>query len=72
MKTLNLKEMEVVEGGRFLGWGWNEFGPAREVSDPSCASGIAVEQKWVYTVFYLETSRDKTTHTCSEDLTGVE
>jgi hypothetical protein len=64
MKVLNLKEMEVVEGGRFLGWGWRTYGEVDTISDSSCGSGYATETTLVYTVFGLETSISKTVVEC--------
>jgi hypothetical protein len=56
MKTLNLKEMEVIEGGRFLGWGWKKYGGTKEVdSYADCGGGPALTWNEVYTVFWLET-----------------
>jgi hypothetical protein len=59
VKVLNLKEMKVVEGGRFLGWGWKEYGQLETVSASWCESGYAIQRNYVYTIFGLETSITK-------------
>lgn len=64
MKTLNLKEMEVIEGGRFLGWGWKTYGSPNEVTASWCKGNIGLEYTLVYTVFGLETSKSKSEVRC--------
>ncbi len=59
MKVLKFSEMEVIEGGRFLGWGWKQYGQAETINASYCESGYATERTYVYTVFGLETSITK-------------
>ena len=55
MKSLNLKEMEVVEGGRFLGWGWKQYDKDIVEHDSRCPNnGASFTYSEVYTVFGLE------------------
>ena len=56
MKVLKFSEMEVIEGGRFLGWGWKQYGQAETINASYCESGYAIQRTYVYTIFGLETS----------------
>lgn len=48
--------MDKIEGGRFLGWGWTEYGAPNEVAAAHC---IGLDTTFAYTVFEFETGRTK-------------
>lgn len=52
MKKLNEKQLELLEGGRFLGWGWRDdwVKPDFIESLPGCPCG-GWEAHHTYTIF---------------------
>ncbi len=65
MKTLNLNEMERIEGGsrKFWGTGYETSFEA----DANCESGLAVVAYKSYYVFWMETSREENGRICVEN-----
>ncbi|MFD0940164.1 hypothetical protein [Pedobacter boryungensis] len=52
MKTLGLKEMEVVEGGKF--WGWEQSSITTvNMSDPACGGGPSTTYEMTHYIFWI-------------------
>ncbi|RQO65993.1 hypothetical protein DBR43_27505 [Pedobacter sp. KBW06] len=62
MKTLNLEQMEVIEGGKFWGTGYSSSWEM----DPNCASGWAVVGYKEYWVLGIKVSSEEDGRFCYE------
>ncbi len=64
MKTLELKDMEVIEGGRFLGIGHHEDIVSGAHSNSNCASGQSVTIHNYYTILWVHAVDQGTSERC--------
>ncbi len=53
MKALEMNEMEVIEGGRFLGWGNHGHRVGGAHANDTCGSGQSVTVQDYFTIFWV-------------------
>lgn len=64
MKTLALNDMEIIEGGRFLGIGHHEEVVSGSHSNPNCPSGVSVTVHKYYTILWVHVVDQATDERC--------
>ena len=64
MKTLEMNEMEVIEGGRFLGIGRHSRRVGHAYDAPNCESGRAIAHENTYTIFWVTAVHLDSTEEC--------
>lgn len=51
MKTLNLQQMEMIEGGKF--WGWEQGPTSVNMSDPDCGGGPSTSYTLTHYIVWI-------------------
>lgn len=64
MKTLEMNEMEVIEGGSFLGIGRHSVRVGHAYDAPWCPSGRAIAHENTFTIFWVTAVHLENTEEC--------